>query len=46
MWLWESAILQGYAAFRELRVRRRGVVIVDMEARRLIFEPLAEEPEA
>ena len=43
MWLWESAILQGYAAFRELRARRRGALIVDMEARTLRFEPLPEE---
>ena len=45
MWLWERAILQGYAAFRELQVRRRGTVIVDMDARRLSFEALPEEVE-
>ena len=43
MWLWESAILQGYAAFRELQTRRRGIVIVDMDARRLSFKVLPEE---
>ena len=44
MWLWERAILQGYAAFRELQLRRRGVLIVDMKARELRFEILAETP--
>lgn len=43
LWLWESAILQGYAVFRELRARRRGVVIVDMDARTIRFEPMPEE---
>ena len=45
MWLWESAILQGYAVFRELRrARRRGIVIiVDMDARTIRFEPMLEE---
>lgn len=44
MWLWERAILQGYAAFRELQLRRRGILIVDMKARELHFEILAETP--
>ena len=43
MWLWESAILQGYAVFRELQARRRGVIIVDMDARTIRFEPMLEE---
>jgi len=43
MWLWESAILQGYAVFRELRTRRRGVVTLDMDARTIRFAPMAEE---
>lgn len=43
MWLWESAILQGYAVFRELQARRRGVVIVDMGTRTIRFEPMPEE---
>ncbi len=43
MWLWESAILQGYAVFRELQARRRGVVIVDMDTRTIRFEPMPEE---
>lgn len=40
MWLWERAILQGYAAFRELSDKRRGVIVVDMAARELRFEAL------
>lgn len=40
MWLWERAILQGYAVFRELRAHRRGVVIADMAAREVRFERL------
>jgi NTP pyrophosphatase (non-canonical NTP hydrolase) len=42
MWLWERAILQGYAAFRELKKAKRGVVIVDMKNRELRFETLAD----
>jgi NTP pyrophosphatase (non-canonical NTP hydrolase) len=42
MWLWERAILQGYAAFRELKAANRGIVIVDMKARDMRFEPLPE----
>jgi NTP pyrophosphatase (non-canonical NTP hydrolase) len=38
MWLWESAILQGYAVFRELQVQRRGIVIADLGRRQLRFE--------
>ena len=39
-WLWEEAILQGYAAFRYLRQHRRGRVHLDTENRRLLIEPL------
>ena len=35
-------ILQGYAAFRELKAVKRGIVIADMKARDLRFEPLPE----
>jgi hypothetical protein len=42
MWLWERAILQGYSAFRALKAAKRGIVIVDMKARELRFEPLPE----
>jgi NTP pyrophosphatase (non-canonical NTP hydrolase) len=41
MWLWEDAILQGYAAFRFLRANRRGRLHVDMINHRLSIEPLA-----
>lgn len=39
-WVWEEAILQGYAAFRYLREHRRGRVILDAANRRLTIEPL------
>lgn len=39
-WLWEQAILQGYAAFRYLREHRRGTVVIDVANRRLDVEPL------
>jgi NTP pyrophosphatase (non-canonical NTP hydrolase) len=42
MWLWERAILKGYAVFRELKEAKRGVVIADMNERDLRFEPLPE----
>lgn len=35
MWLWEQAILQGYAVFRELQVARSGVVLTDMATRQI-----------
>ena len=40
LWLWERAILQGYAAFRYLRKNRRGRLVVDMDRRELRAEPL------
>jgi len=40
LWLWEEAILQGYAAFRFLREQRRGRVRIDMTNRQLSVEPL------
>jgi orotidine-5'-phosphate decarboxylase len=42
MWLWERAIMKGYAAFRELKEAKRVIVIVDMKERDLRFEPLLE----
>jgi hypothetical protein len=42
MWLWESAILQGYAVFRELQSARSGVVMTDMDARKIWLEPMSE----
>ena len=43
MWLWESAILQGYAVFRELTEKRSGAVVTDMEQRRIWFEPMTND---
>jgi hypothetical protein len=43
MWLWESAILQGYAVFRELRKKRSGAVVTDMEQRRVWFAPMTND---
>lgn len=40
LWLWEEAILQGYAAFRFLREHRRGRLHIDMNNRRLAIETL------
>jgi NTP pyrophosphatase (non-canonical NTP hydrolase) len=39
-WMWEHAILEGFRVFRLLRTHRGGVVIADLERRRLSFEPL------
>jgi NTP pyrophosphatase (non-canonical NTP hydrolase) len=44
LWLWERAILQGYAVFRELQVYRRGIVTVDLNRREIRFERWPEEP--
>ncbi|MGH7115390.1 MAG: nucleoside triphosphate pyrophosphohydrolase family protein [Stellaceae bacterium] len=41
LWLWEEAILQGYAAFRFLREHRRGRLHIDTNNRRLTIEPLS-----
>jgi NTP pyrophosphatase (non-canonical NTP hydrolase) len=38
LWLWERAILQGYAVFRELQFHRRGIAIADLGRRELRFE--------
>ena len=40
LWLWEEAILQGYAAFRFLRKHRRGRLHIDITNRRLSIETL------
>ena len=40
VWLWEEAILQGYAAFRFLREHRRGRLHIDTNNRRLTIETL------
>jgi hypothetical protein len=40
LWLWEEAILEGYAAFRFLRQHRRGRIHIDMMHHRLNIETL------
>lgn len=40
LWLWEEAILQGYAAFRHLHEHRRGRVTIDFLNRRLRIKEL------
>lgn len=40
LWLWEEAILEGYAAFRFLRQHRRGRIHIDMTNHRLLIETL------
>lgn len=40
LWLWEEAILEGYAAFRFLRQHRRGRIHIDMKKHRLSIETL------
>lgn len=42
LWLWEEAILQGYAAFRFLREHRKGRVLIDFPRRRLRIKELPE----
>lgn len=41
LWVWEDAILQGFAAFRFLREYRRARVLMDLEHRCLRVEPLS-----
>ncbi len=41
LWLWEEAILQGYAAFRFLKEHRKARLHLDLTARRLAVEHLA-----
>jgi NTP pyrophosphatase (non-canonical NTP hydrolase) len=40
LWLWEDAILQGYAAFRFLQKHRRGRVLIDFPNRQLRIKEL------
>ena len=40
LWLWEEAILQGYAAFRFFKKHRRGIIHIDMRRRQLTVERL------
>lgn len=38
LWMWNRAILQGYAVFRELQTHRRGIVTADLIKREVRFE--------
>lgn len=40
LWLWEEAILQGYAVFRELQIHRQGLVVADLTNRKLEFQKI------
>jgi NTP pyrophosphatase (non-canonical NTP hydrolase) len=40
LWMWEEAILKGYAISRQLRQHRRGRVIADLTQRTIIFEEM------
>jgi NTP pyrophosphatase (non-canonical NTP hydrolase) len=40
LWVWEDAILQGYAAFRFLKLHRRGRLTIDMVSHSLRIEEL------
>lgn len=40
LWLWEKAILDGYAVFRRLRTLRQGIVTADLSERSIVFRPL------
>lgn len=40
LWMWEDAILEGYAVFRQLRRHRRGRVIADLNQRTIMFEEM------
>jgi NTP pyrophosphatase (non-canonical NTP hydrolase) len=46
MWLWESAILQGYTVFRDLRASRSGVVMTNMDERRVWLESMTDADKA
>jgi hypothetical protein len=41
LWQWEKAILDGFTVFREIRRRRRGIVIADLNKRSISFSELA-----
>jgi NTP pyrophosphatase (non-canonical NTP hydrolase) len=43
MWLWESAILQGYEVFRTLQEKRCGAIVTDMDRRKIWFESMTDD---
>lgn len=40
LWLWEKAILDGYAVIRCLREHRKGIVVADLVNRSIEFKPI------
>lgn len=40
LWLWEEAILSGYAVFREISKHRRGLVTADLANRSITFKEI------
>jgi NTP pyrophosphatase (non-canonical NTP hydrolase) len=40
LWMWEKAILDGYAVFRCLRTLRKGIVTANLSERSIVFKPL------
>ena len=40
LWLWEKAILDGFAVFRKLRIYRRGIITADLKKRSISFKEL------
>jgi NTP pyrophosphatase (non-canonical NTP hydrolase) len=42
MWLWEEAILQGYAVFRDLQATRSGAILTDMTKHRIWYKPMTD----
>lgn len=40
LWVWEEAILDGYACFRFLKTQKAGIVIIDLEKRSISIKAL------
>jgi NTP pyrophosphatase (non-canonical NTP hydrolase) len=40
LWLWEKAILEGFRTFRFLKEHRKGVLLLDLAARKIEVSPL------
>lgn len=40
LWQWEHAILEGFRVFRELRLHRSGIVMIDLNQRSITFEEM------
>lgn len=44
LWMWEEAVLRGFATFRELKRHRGGVVTIDLEARTIDYRHRTLDP--